>query len=149
MISYFLVPKQRVKNFFGRGQELNQISSFFHDEADQPRILVLHAMGGQGKSQIALEYCQRARKTYRGVFWINSSNVSTITQSVVTVARELNASTTAALTDDDAKVAFVLRTLEQWRERWLMVLDNCDDPGFFPEVEKFIPQGNSLTQIAS
>ena len=36
-----------------------------------------------------------------------------------------------ALSDDDAKVAFTLRALEQWEERWLMVFDNCDDPATF------------------
>jgi hypothetical protein len=65
-MSYFLVPRQQVKNFFGREEQLDQITSYFKDEVERPRILVLHALGGQSKSQIALEYCQRAWKTYRG-----------------------------------------------------------------------------------
>ncbi|KAK5936528.1 hypothetical protein PMZ80_011238 [Knufia obscura] len=144
---HFLVPRRRAKDFFGREDELNKIASCFGDESDQPRILVLHAMGGQGKSQIALEYCQRTRHTYGGVFWVNGSSTSTTTQSLVRIAQELNASAAAALPDDDARVAFALRTLERWEHRWLMVFDNCDDAATFSEVERFMPQvgrGNIL-----
>lgn len=118
------------------------MASYFNDESDQPRILVLHAMGGQGKSQIALEYCQRTRQTYQGVFWVNGSSTFTITQSLVSIAHELDRLATAALPDDDAKVAFALRILERWEHRWLVVFDNCDDAATFSEVQQFIPQGN-------
>ena len=66
--SYFLVPRLRVKNFFGREEQLKQVTSYFEVEVERPQILVLHALGGQRKSQIALKYCQQARKSFRGVF---------------------------------------------------------------------------------
>jgi hypothetical protein len=138
-----------VKDFFGRGEELNRISSFFDNGAERPRILVLHALGGQGKSQIALQYCQQSYKTYRGVFWINSSSKSTTAQAFVTIAQELDTSMAEALNDDDAKVKFALRTLEHWKDRWLMVFDNCDDPTSFLDIEQFIPQGILFTKIMS
>ncbi|KIX10462.1 uncharacterized protein Z518_01545 [Rhinocladiella mackenziei CBS 650.93] len=138
--TYFLAPRRRVKDFFGRGEELDKISSYFNDEVERPRILVLHALGGQGKSQIALEYCQKLRKTYQGVFWINSSTKSTTVQSFATIAHELDSSMAEVSNDDDAKVKFVLRMLEQWEDRWLVVFDNYDDPASFSDVEQFIPQ---------
>ena len=130
-----------MKTFFGREVELEKISAFFNCEVERPRILVLHALGGQGKSQIVLEYCQRARKTYRGIFWINSSSKSTTTQSLVSVAQELDGSAVDALDEDDAKVKFALRTLEQWDDRWLMVFDNYDDPTTFSVIEQYTPRG--------
>jgi hypothetical protein len=45
------------------------------------------------------------------------------------------------LDDDDAKVKFALRTLEQWEERWLMVFDNYDDPTTFSDIEQYTPRG--------
>lgn len=139
--TYFVIPVQRVKDFIGRQEELRQIRTYFHEQIDRPRVLVLHAMGGQGKSQIALEYCQQQRKQYRGIFWINSSSKSTLTQGIISVGREINAAATEALSDYDANIALTLCTLEHWEERWLMVLDNCDDPATFPDIEQFIPQG--------
>ena len=140
-MSYFLVPRQQVKNFVGREQQLDQVTSYFEGGEGQPRILVLHALGGQGKSQITLEYCRRARKTYRGVFWVNGTSKSTLMQALVIIARELNAAAMEGLTDDEAKIAFILRILEQWEDRWLIVLDNCDDPATFSDIKQFVPQG--------
>jgi hypothetical protein len=130
-----------VKNFVGREGELEKISSEFRDEPERPRILVLHALGGQGKSQIALEYCQGSQKMYQGIFWINSTSQSTRIQSLVSIAQELDNSAIKALGTDEAKVKLVLRTLEHWDHRWLMVFDNCDDPATFSDLEQFIPQG--------
>ncbi|KAK5056742.1 hypothetical protein LTR84_012274 [Exophiala bonariae] len=138
--SYYLVPRQQATNFFGREEELVQISSFFNKETETSRILVLHAMGGQGKTQIALKYCHRARKKYRGIFWINSSLASSAAQSLVTIAHSLDASAVAGLSNE-AKADFVRHTLERWDGLWLMVLDNCDNPTYFEDVEHFIPQG--------
>ncbi|KAK5214606.1 hypothetical protein LTR47_012124, partial [Exophiala xenobiotica] len=138
--TYFVVPTHRVKDFIGREEELRQIGSYFHHPVERPRILVLHAMGGQGKSQIALEYCRQAQQIYRAVFWIDSSSASTTVQSLVSIAQELDGSVVNALDDDDAKVRFALRMLERWDDRWLMVFDKCDDPATFSNVEQFVPQ---------
>lgn len=141
---HFLVPRRRVKEFFGREYELNMLASYFDHETDRPRILVLHAVGGQGKSQIALEYCRRARRTYGGVFWVNGNSIISIKQSLVDVAEELDKSAATSLPHDHARVMFALRTLEQWDRSWLMVFDNCDDAATFSEVERFIPQGDNF-----
>lgn len=135
-----------MKTFIGREEQLSQIAAFFQNDTKRPRMLVLHALGGQGKTQIALEYCHQARGTYSGIFWINSNSVPTATQSMVELAQELDPSATLMLTDDTAKVAFVRRTLEQWQERWLMVFDNCDNPDIFSHVEQLIPQGMSFPE---
>ena len=147
--TYFLVPRQRVHKFFGREVELEKISAFFNCEVKEPRILILNALGGQGKSQIALEYCQRSRVAYQGIFWINSTSKSTTTQSLVSVARELDDSAVEALDDDNAKVKFALHTLEQWHDRWLLVFDNYDDPITFSDIKQYTPRGISLTEVMS
>jgi len=136
-----------VKNFIGHNEELKKINSFFKHEAEQPRILVLHALGGQGKTQIALKYCHRSRIIYGDGLWINGTSTSTATQAFVGIAQELNCVAVAMLNDDDAKVSFVLRTLGQRDSRWLMVYDNCDEPASFSGIEAFIPQGISSDEV--
>ena len=133
-----------MKDFLGRETELNQISSFLHDEADRPRVLVLHGMRGQGKSRIALRHSEQAHKIYRGIFWVKGTLKFTATQSLISIAHKIDASVATVMPDDDkAKVAFVHRTLQQWEGRWLMVLDNYDDQMSFSDVEAFIPQSKS------
>jgi hypothetical protein len=106
-----------------------------------PRILVLHALGGQGKSQIALKFCKLARTTYQGIFWVNASSERAAIQSFVVFAQEIDRTVTTALSDDEDRVRFVLRNLEQWSERWMLVFDNYDDPESFPDILRFIPSG--------
>jgi len=103
-------------------------------------MLILHALGGQGKSQIALEYCRRIKTVYTGVFWVNGNSESTLSQSFVEIAEMLDASATTALNEDE-KAQFVLRSLAEWEDRWFMVFDNCDDPRVFPRIQALIPAG--------
>jgi hypothetical protein len=88
--------------------ELSQIIAYFLRDSDRPRILILHALGGQGKSQIALEYCRRVKTAYTGIFWINGSSESTLSRSFVNVAEEIDAAATISLNESE-KAQFVLR----------------------------------------
>ncbi|KAL9109315.1 MAG: hypothetical protein Q9227_006070 [Pyrenula ochraceoflavens] len=137
--SYSTIPKGRVNDFMGRQEELDQIGSFFSDNVtNQPRTLILQALGGQGKSQIALEYCHQALCVDQDLFWINASSESTATQSYVSIAQELDDPALRHLQDSD-KVKHVRQILEHWEQRWLMVFDNFDDPKTFSNVRDFIP----------
>jgi hypothetical protein len=89
--TYARVCKRRVKDFIGRESQLQKIQLYFSDQgAEQPRILILQALGGQGKSQIVLEYCRQFRSTYRGIFWVNGNSETTVIQSFESLAAELS-----------------------------------------------------------
>lgn len=124
-----------MKEFLGREEELGRISSHFSAYAVQrPHIAVLQAIGGQGKSQIALEYCQRAKQIYGGLFWVNAITESAMIQPFAGIAREIDQPAVASRNDKET-VKFVQEALEGWEERWLMVFDNCDDIKSFPQLE--------------
>lgn len=46
---------------------------------------------------------------------------------------------TIDLPDINTRVAFVVRKLTSWTVRWLIVFDNYDNPGVFPNIRDFIP----------
>ena len=138
--SHYMVPRKRVKDFIGRESLLQFIRSHFSsNETGSPLNLILYALGGQGKSQIALEYCRRWRDIYRGVFWIDANSATTVAQSYDTIAAELMGGPQSEATDSAAQIKLVKGHLERWSEAWLLVFDNYDDPEKFPEVEQFIP----------
>ena len=76
---------------------------------------------------------------YRGVFWIDANSATTVAQSYGTIAAELMGGSQTEATDSAAQIKMVKGHLEQWREAWLLVFDNYDEPEKFPEVEQFIP----------
>lgn len=146
--SHYLVSRERVKDFIGREGLLEKIRSHFSsDQTGPPPNLILHALGGQGKSQIALEYCRKWRKTYRGVFWINANSETTVTQSYGIIAAELKGVSRIETDDSAAQIQLVKGHLEQWSEAWLLVFDNYDDPERFTEVRQFIPTGRRSSVI--
>ncbi|KAL7276061.1 hypothetical protein RUND412_000977 [Rhizina undulata] len=53
------------------------------------KIVVLHGLGGTGKSQIALEYAYRFSHCYTSVFWIDANNLSSTTDSACKVVEQL------------------------------------------------------------
>jgi tetratricopeptide (TPR) repeat protein len=120
---------------------LARIDDSFNSESEKgPRIVVLRAMGGQGKTQIALEYCRRTRSsTVTVVFWVDASSESALKQSYSSIY-EILACQADALLDVDARVNFALRRLRAWRGPWLLVLDNYDNPVEFNNVEDYIPE---------
>ncbi|KIW24812.1 uncharacterized protein PV07_10502 [Cladophialophora immunda] len=137
--TYEQASRRRVKYFRGRQKQLERIQEYFTDDAaDECRMLILQAMGGQGKSQIALEYCRQRRSTYAEIFWINASSETIATQSMERVAAEIG-QPLAGIDDTRTKIRLVVQALARRSERWLMVLDNYDDPDHFTSIEQFIP----------
>jgi ATP/maltotriose-dependent transcriptional regulator MalT len=143
--NYYEVPKKLVHKFIGREDLLLKILNHFSvtDEA-VPKILILHALGGQGKSQIALEHCRRSKESHRGIFWINASSEATTIQAFERLAAVLDKSLPAVLEKPEQKIKFVLDTLEHWGERWILVFDNYDSPRAFRNVKDFFPTSISL-----
>lgn len=136
------MPRERVKDFIGRKAQLDQISSYFPNTLrnNRPQKLVLHALGGQGKSQIALEYCQSSRDQYRGIFWVNASSEALAMSSYSRIAAALDGASSAYVKDGDQTISRVKDILEEWNGTWLLIFDNYDQPKDFLNVQKFIPK---------
>ncbi len=97
-------------------------------------------MGGQGKSQIALEYCHRKRNNpYSAIFWVDATSKTTVIGNFQSISERMK-TPTDNLPDSDARVAFVLRTFTSRSTSWLMIFDNYDDPAAF-SIQDFIPDG--------
>ncbi|OZJ02045.1 hypothetical protein BZG36_05547 [Bifiguratus adelaidae] len=125
-------------------------SSSRSSSPNRPKILVLQALGGQVKTQLALEYCRRSKeaKVYRGIFWINASSTAAASRDLEAIAGRLNTPSKKELPDIKSKIAFVKEELESWKEKWLMVFDNCGQPSLFNEINQLMPsdsgQGNII-----
>ncbi|KAF5870455.1 putative kinesin light chain protein [Botrytis fragariae] len=136
--SHFIVPNRRVSGFIGREDILNKIEEGLSSESES-RIVVLRGLGGQGKTQIALEYCHRARKNHiRAIFWIDATSESTVKKDYKSVLEHIERP--ADSTQDDQVVTSVLNILREWDEPWLIIFDNHDDPSSF-HLPDFMPSG--------
>ncbi len=106
---------------------------------------VLQGMGGSGKTQLALECCRHAEVTlgFMATLWIDASSPASIVQSY----KDITSYISKKLPDGDdgtAAVCIVQNTLRDWKQRWLVVFDNYDDPTAFRKdpIDKYIPRGD-------
>ena len=96
-------------------------------------------MGGQGKTQVALEYCHRKKNNpYSAIFWVDATTQDRVEGSSQSISERIKRRTDD-LPDLKARVAFVQRKLASWTVKWLMVFDNYDNPDTFPNIQDFIP----------
>ncbi|KAL8813202.1 MAG: hypothetical protein Q9200_000431 [Gallowayella weberi] len=147
---FWVVPRDPIKGFIGREAQLDDISTHFVKSSTlRPQVLILHALGGQGKSQIVLKYCQRWREKYPGVFWVNASSEDLALQSYARIASILNGDLSADVGDKDRVIEIVKSHLEDWDEPWLMVFDNYDQPDVFTGIRRFFPEKQSSHVIVT
>jgi Cdc6-like AAA superfamily ATPase len=143
---HYLVPSNQVAHFIGREDILTDIESSFalSRRQSRPAALILHAMGGQGKTQVALELCRRRKPDCRAIFWINATSETTAGRDIEIISSRLNTPLKRTLDDVSSKVEFVKETLENWNEAWMMIFDNYDSPTGFENVKDFMPSSESL-----
>ncbi|RPB10256.1 hypothetical protein P167DRAFT_270022 [Morchella conica CCBAS932] len=92
---------ERSPNFSGREYELNRIHEHLTTLSSSPRpsrrVVVLHGLGGIGKTEIALAYAFKYRHEYTAVFWIDATNIQTATLGLFQIVQGL---INANLTDE-------------------------------------------------
>lgn len=101
------------------------------------RVVVLHGLGGIGKTQLAVAYAKRYRDEYSGVFWINVKDEASIRQSVTNIARQILQqhpdATFLSTLDLQQNHEGVIEAVKAWlslpgNTRWLIVYDKYDNP---------------------
>ncbi|MFF8945989.1 FxSxx-COOH system tetratricopeptide repeat protein [Streptomyces sp. NPDC014864] len=109
----------------------------------QAVVQALHGLGGIGKTQLALEYAHRFASQYDIVWWIDAEQADQIPIHYTELATRLGIARPEAGADHTARSLLEhLRT----RDRWLIVLDNADDPSAFESV---LPTGPGHVLITS
>src|SRR5690606_10530094 len=67
----------KVQKFCGREEDLKAIEDAVVKSNQKVPIVVLQGIGGQGKTQLALEYCDRQHRSGKDVFWIDATEERT------------------------------------------------------------------------
>ncbi len=85
------VPFGINERFFGREDILQRVKEVL-DPVDgnlRSKSLVLHGLGGVGKTKIALQYVNQSRDRFDAIFWISADNSIKLTQSFLEASRRL------------------------------------------------------------
>ena len=104
---------------------------------DGRRTVVLHGLGGIGKTQLAVAYAKIHRADYSAILWLNIRDEDSLKQSFARAARlipweNISAGIVAPATEDK-DLDRVIDTVKCWLDhpkntKWLLVYDNYDNP---------------------
>ena len=143
--SYFEVPNRRVSHFFGRKDIISKIDRVF-SVGQGPHVAVLRGIGGQGKSQVAMEYCHQQKDgPFPNIFWIDATSENSVTSTFISIFGLIGTASDQLL-DNNARVAFVNRKFANWPTELLLVFDNYDNPHEFPNIQDYFPR-NKFSSI--
>jgi hypothetical protein len=122
-------------HFVAREEELASMRQKLVNQTGR-RTVVVHGLGGMGKTQLAIAYMKRHRDDYSATIWLNARDETSLNQSfrdaAVRILREHPHLTYMQMAvsdkDSDASLA-VKRWLDESRNgQWLLVYDNYDHP---------------------
>lgn len=86
------VPFGINEQFFGRDEILQRIKAVLDPPVEgypRRKSLVLHGLGGVGKTKIALHYVNQSRHRFDAILWISADNSIKLTQSFLEASRRL------------------------------------------------------------
>ncbi|KAJ3564963.1 hypothetical protein NPX13_g7668 [Xylaria arbuscula] len=154
-VTFSLSNVPDIQCFVARKEELAEMRDKLRSDGSRC-VVILHGLGGIGKTQIATAYAKRYRDEYSAIFWLNIKDETSIQQSFTKVARQIllqhpDTSHLRAL-DLQQDQEKVVEAVKAWlslpgNTRWLLVYDNYDNPKLSNDINdrginisQFIPE---------
>jgi tetratricopeptide (TPR) repeat protein len=108
------------------------------------RVHVLAALGGSGKSTVALAVARQLQEAGGQVWWVSAADSKPVTGALLSLARYLGAADAelSQAANGDINPSDVLWPRLESRRRWLLVLDNADDSGVLAVGDRTAADGS-------
>jgi AAA ATPase-like protein len=135
-VAFSLSNVSEIEQFVAREEELAEIHRTLRSDGCR-RIVVLHGLGGIGKTQLAVAYAKRHKDNCSAIFWLNIKDEDSLKQSFAKVAkqilREHPSASRLSSVDIKKNIDEVIDAVKAWlslpnNTRWLMIYDNYDNP---------------------
>ncbi|KAK6709714.1 hypothetical protein SNK04_010661 [Fusarium graminearum] len=152
-LGFSLSEVNEVNNFVARQEQLIQLQGILTASRDR-RIVVIHGLGGMGKTQLAIAFTKQNHESFSAVFWMNATDEETLKRSFLRAADRIlqdcfpfpYLAHAVADSDMDEIVKAVKRWLsERKNNQWLIIFDNYDHPSLGGNTDR----RNSWQGIAS
>ncbi|KAN0077448.1 HET domain containing protein [Elaphomyces granulatus] len=154
-VTFSLSDIPETEHFVAREEELAEIHRTLRGDGSR-RTVVLHGLGGIGKTQLTVAYAKRHRDDYSAVFWLNIKDKDSLKQSFAKAAKQILREHPLAsrLSSVDIKENFdeMIDAVKEWlslsnNTRWLMIYDNYDNPKLLGntdpaavDIRRFLPE---------
>jgi hypothetical protein len=119
-----------------REDELSKMHKTLKGDGSR-RAVVLHGLGGIGKTQLSIAYAKRHKDNYSAIFWLNIKDADSLKQSFAKLAKQISREHPSAIPISNLmanqNLDEVVESVKSWlslpnNTRWLMIYDNYDNP---------------------
>ncbi|KAF8846559.1 kinesin light chain 1 [Acephala macrosclerotiorum] len=135
-VAFSLSNVSDIEPFVAREEELLEMHRTLSGDGSR-RTVILHGLGGIGKTQLSVAYAKRHKDSYSAIFWLNIKDEDSLKQSFAKVARQISREHPSASrlsnVDTSENLDEVVDAVKAWlslphNTRWLMIYDNYDNP---------------------
>jgi hypothetical protein len=156
-VAFSLSDVFETEHFVAREEEFAKMHRTLSGDGSR-RTIVLHGLGGIGKTQLTVAYAKRYKDSYSAVFWLNIKDEDSLKQSFAKVAKQILRQHPLAsrLSSVDVKENLdeVIDAVKAWlslpkNTRWLIVYDNYDNPKLpgnadrtAVDIRRFLPEAH-------
>lgn len=137
---------QKNTSFLGRVKELQDLKLWF--KMGEPCYVAISAMGGMGKTQLALKFAYEIRKEYDQVLWIDAGEDS-LRDNYVALAEKLGEEVEKKVKEEgnvDQKVKIIKNALDDERQKRFLVFDGMDSE---KDLWVYCPSGSAHVLITT
>jgi hypothetical protein len=144
-----------IERFVAREAELSEMRRELSGDGSR-RTVILHGLGGIGKTQLSVAYAKQHKDSYSAIFWLNIKDEDSLKQSFAKIARQIlrEHPSTLRLSNVDINESLdeMVDAVKAWlsrpnNTRWLMIFDNYDNPKLRSnsdpaavDIQKFLPE---------
>ncbi|KAF2259110.1 HET-domain-containing protein [Lojkania enalia] len=122
--------------FVAREKELSEMHKLLYGHSGRACV-VLHGLGGIGKTQLAITYARRHKEKHTAIFWLNANDDDSLKLGFRDIAQQVlrhhRSTGLLASVNLDGDLDRVVNSVKDWLDlpmntRWLIIYDNYDNP---------------------
>ncbi|KAL5371203.1 hypothetical protein DPSP01_014425 [Paraphaeosphaeria sporulosa] len=138
-VDFHLKGVPTVGKFVQRDAEMQELERLLVKNTaavSRQKVVVLHGLGGIGKTQLAVEFAREHHHHFSSVFWIDGASEASLKQSFASIMQtlpqdELTADGVEMLKHPTLNVNVAVRECLRWlsiptNQHWLVIFDNVD-----------------------
>jgi nucleoside phosphorylase len=121
-----------INEYVGREVDLDRLWDFLQPQRSNLRkVVVLHGLGGMGKTQLAIRFARMHKDDFTAIFWLNGKDREALVQSLASVLPRLQGASHTSDPKNEEEVKQQARQTLKWlaadgNSKWLLVFDNID-----------------------
>src|SRR5947209_15910980 len=98
---------------------------------DRRQVMILHGMGGIGKTQLAVEFARKHQKAYSSIFFVDADSKDSLLHSFLAIFRRIAVEGHSREDNSAAQLEEMAKKVLTWfdsegNDRWLLIFDNVD-----------------------